>query len=63
MRDGIDRYRFFCSPAEFVERVSRQKRKDAVRHVAADFAQDLEKVLRKYPFQWYNFYPFWKRED
>ena len=62
MRDGIDRYRFFCSTARVVERVSRRKREDLVKTFTKDFAGDLEAVLRKYPFQWYNFYPFWKQE-
>lgn len=63
MRDGVDRYRFFCSTARFVERTSRRKREEVVKAVARDFVQDLEAVLRKYPFQWYNFYSFWKKED
>ena len=63
MRDGVDRYRFFCSTARFVERASRRKREEAVKPVARDFTESLEAVLRKYPFQWYNFYPFWKNED
>ncbi len=62
MRDGIDRYRFFCSPARFIEKASRRKRDEEARTVAAEFAGHLESVLRKYPFQWYNFYPFWKHE-
>ena len=60
MRDGVDRYRFFCSEARFVERTTRRTREGAVGAFAADFARDLENVLRRYPFQWYNFFPFWK---
>jgi predicted LPLAT superfamily acyltransferase len=60
MRDGIDQYRFFCSPAQFLSAASRAERNEVVRECAARFANRLEFVLRDYPFQWYNFYPFWK---
>jgi predicted LPLAT superfamily acyltransferase len=62
MRDGVDRYTFFCSAARFVEKGPRQKRDEMLKSAAKDFAEALEAVLRKYPFQWYNFYPFWKNE-
>jgi predicted LPLAT superfamily acyltransferase len=28
--------------------------------MAAKFAAELERVLRLYPTQWFNFYDFWK---
>ena len=27
--------------------------------LAQDFAGEVEKVVRRWPFQWYNFYDFW----
>jgi len=62
MREGIDRYRFFCSPARSVGNEFRKDRQASIRACATDFAERLESALRKYPFQWYNFYPFWKGE-
>lgn len=29
-------------------------------HLTRLFAQDFEEKVRKYPLQWFNFYPFWK---
>ena len=59
MRDKVDKYRFFCSPAAFVGKESRTERDKGVNACAEDFVQRLELVLKEYPFQWYNFYPFW----
>ena len=30
---------------------------------AANFARDLESVLKRDPFQWYNFFPFWEKDE
>ncbi len=63
MREGVDRYRFFCSPPRTVGNGSRKQRNHEIAACAADFAQRLELVLSDYPFQWYNFYPFWAQTD
>jgi len=59
MREGVNRYRFFCraltSPSP-----TRKNRQAALTQCAQEFAQSLEEMVRRYPFQWYNFYPFWK---
>lgn len=63
MRDRVDQYKFYCSTARFVGKAVRQKREEAARAFAVDFAKDLEAMIKRYPFQWYNFYPFWKNEN
>ncbi|MBT3191324.1 MAG: lysophospholipid acyltransferase family protein [Verrucomicrobia bacterium] len=60
MREGVDRYRFFCHAAGHVPQASRAERKQVLAECAAEFAGRLEAALKEYPFQWYNFYPFWK---
>ncbi len=62
MRDGVGRYRFFCSRPLFIGKASGQARERIVAEAAQEFAAHLEAVLRKYPFQWYNFYQFWKQD-
>ena len=62
MRDGVDRYSFFCFPAQSIGKEYRTHREETLQACAAEYAGRLESVLRKYPFQWYNFYPFWKNE-
>ncbi len=40
---------------------TRSAEEDAVR-ILGRVASDLEAVVRSYPTQWFNFYPFWKEE-
>lgn len=58
------------APMEFEVRVfdvlhpglsSREKRDEVVQECAEKYSQLLEKYLRQYPFQWYNFFDFWKQ--
>lgn len=40
---------------------NRDDRDDVLRECAEKYVQLLEKYLIQYPFQWYNFYDFWKQ--
>ena len=38
---------------------SRKERDGRILRVAEDYAKNLEEILKKHPYQWYNFYDFW----
>lgn len=38
----------------------RKTRQQQLEHLASRYAMQLEKVLLKYPYQWFNFYDFWR---
>jgi predicted LPLAT superfamily acyltransferase len=59
LREPGGHYRFFGFPARQVRKPPRKLRDAYWRDCAAQFARDLESVLKRDPFQWYNFYPFW----
>jgi len=59
VREKLGTYRFFSFPAQFVGRDALRPGSDALAGFVAEYAQRLETVARQYPFQWYNFYPFW----
>ena len=40
--------------------IARNERDAYLKECAAHFARNMETVVRRDPFQWYNFYPFWK---
>jgi predicted LPLAT superfamily acyltransferase len=44
--------------AERVE-LPRGRRDEALRDVARRFARSLEAIVRRAPFEWFNFFPFW----
>jgi predicted LPLAT superfamily acyltransferase len=62
LREPGGHYRFFGFPARRAEKPPRKQRDAYLRDCAAHFAKDLESVLKRDPFQWYNFYPFWNEE-
>lgn len=51
MKEGLRHYHFYSTPPK----VYKGKPEEA----AQDFARQLEKMLLRYPYQWYNFYDFW----
>ena len=61
VREGVRRYRMFCSPARFVENLRGAPFDAAAARAAQAYAADVEGVIKKYPRQWYNFYPFWEQ--
>jgi len=46
---------------QLAERVDlpRGRRDDALREIAARYARSLEALVRRAPFEWFNFFPFW----
>ncbi|MEN8146116.1 MAG: lysophospholipid acyltransferase family protein [Campylobacterota bacterium] len=40
---------------------SKNKKEEVILDLAQQYASFLEKVVREYPWQWFNFFDFWKR--
>ncbi|MCX7805746.1 MAG: hypothetical protein N3A38_11235 [Planctomycetota bacterium] len=59
MREPDWTYRLIALPPRFLEVPPRAGRAGFAARCVAEYAGHLENVLRRYPFQWYNFYPFW----
>jgi predicted LPLAT superfamily acyltransferase len=59
-REAGGHYRFYGFKPQFLELPARTERDAYLKKCASDFAQNLENIVRRDPFQWYNFYPFWK---
>ena len=60
LREKIGQYRFFAHPAKAVGRELLRAGDDAIRPYVLQFVERLTHVVRQYPFQWCNFYPFWE---
>ena len=56
MREAQRTYRFHFFIAETVVRT---KEKRAEQALLEQYTQTLEKIIRQYPEQWFNYYPFW----
>ena len=59
MRVKLRHYRFLSFPAQHVPRERGPAQQAILRECAEQYAANLTSVLKQYPFQWYNFYPFW----
>lgn len=56
MKVGMKKYKIFITPLEYDRQ---QPRKEQVRQLAEAYVAELEKRVKEYPTQWYNFFDFW----
>jgi predicted LPLAT superfamily acyltransferase len=54
-------YRFFATPIKMITKVNNHRNRDEmIVSSIKDYVYEFEKMVRKYPLQWYNYYDFWK---
>jgi predicted LPLAT superfamily acyltransferase len=63
LREPGGHYRFFGFPAQHPKMPPHHERDAYLKNCAAEFAQNLETILKRDPLQWYNFYPFWEKTE
>jgi predicted LPLAT superfamily acyltransferase len=62
LREGGGRYRFFGFAPQYPRMPAHNERDAYLKQCATRFGNDLEFVMRRDPYQWYNFFPFWENE-
>ncbi|MCK5029724.1 MAG: acyltransferase [Bacteroidales bacterium] len=61
MKESKTHYHFYASPPETVKRFKNPEEQDKeLKRFVEKFAKEFERILRMYPLQWFNYYPFWK---
>ena len=63
VRTGWRRYHVMVEPMTDCVLLPRREREAAVREYVAAYAQWMESLCLKYPFQWFNFFPYWSNAD
>jgi predicted LPLAT superfamily acyltransferase len=63
LRESGGRYRFFGFPPQHPQMPAHHERDAYLKTCALNFARDLESVMKRDPFQWYNFFPFWEQNE
>ncbi len=58
MKEKGKSYKILVTPLEYDKEAGRKTR---IQSLADAYAAELERVVRLYPTQWYNFYDFWKQ--
>ena len=57
MKEGIKHFHFFASPGKIYP-----KGKEGINSMLEDYLRKMETMIRAYPLQWHNYFPFWKEE-
>jgi predicted LPLAT superfamily acyltransferase len=61
MKESINRYQIYLNRIDNYSNDNLSANEKIV-VLARNYVAELEKMLKKYPLQWYNFYKFWKCE-
>lgn len=57
MKTGLTSYKVYITALEYDRSLPR---KQQIRQLGEAYVRELEKRVRQYPLQWYNFFEFWK---
>ncbi|MBN2668468.1 MAG: hypothetical protein JXR60_04490 [Bacteroidales bacterium] len=62
MKETNTHYHFYASkPIRVQLRGNAQEKQQIVSGLMKKYIENLEKIIKKYPYQWFNFYEFWDR--
>lgn len=59
MKEGWSRYHIYVTPLPYDKEASR---KEQLRQLSEGYIAELEKRVKQYPTQWYNFFDFWEND-
>ena len=62
LREPGRRYCFFGSAPQHPQMPVHHERDAYLKQCAGNFAYELEAMMHRDPFQWYNFFPFWEED-
>ncbi|MFP4023366.1 MAG: lipid A biosynthesis acyltransferase [Thiohalospira sp.] len=63
MKESKTHYHFYATKPKYVKRFNNPEEQDKeLKSFVEKYAQEFEKILKKYPLQWFNYYQFWENE-
>lgn len=64
MKESSANYHFTASPPEYFQQQGIQiRRNEVILTIIKKYIGQLEKMIRKYPTQWFNYYNFWAKDE
>jgi predicted LPLAT superfamily acyltransferase len=61
VKESAGHYHLYATPLHHVSFSGNlKKREENFREALGIYTGKFEEILRKYPFQWFNYYDFWK---
>jgi predicted LPLAT superfamily acyltransferase len=61
MKEEDESYSFYLYKSAVDFKGSRKERKAKIEQVVKEYAGHMENMVLQYPYQWYNFFDFWKK--
>lgn len=62
MKEGTRHYHFFATPPKhYAQQSTLAGRDELIGRIIRDYVVEMENKLRRYPFQWFNYYDFWSK--
>jgi predicted LPLAT superfamily acyltransferase len=59
MKTGTKRYKIYVTPLQYDKNTPRSRQID---ELADGYVRELERIIRQYPTQWYNYFDFWNQK-
>ena len=64
VKESRKQYRFYATPLKIVPSVKNpMERSELVRDSIKEYVSEFERITRKYPLQWHNYFNFWKEKQ
>jgi predicted LPLAT superfamily acyltransferase len=60
MKETDTHYHFYATPPIMIEGTNKKETIKSIQKTAQLYASELEKMIRKYPLQWFNYHDFWQ---
>jgi predicted LPLAT superfamily acyltransferase len=61
VKESRKQYRFYATPLKFIPSVKNpMERSELVVNFIKEYVSEFERITRKYPLQWHNYFDFWK---
>jgi predicted LPLAT superfamily acyltransferase len=60
MKETDTHYHFYASPPAMIEGENKKEKIKSIENMAQRYASELEKMIKKYPLQWFNYHDFWQ---
>jgi predicted LPLAT superfamily acyltransferase len=64
MKEKTNHYHFFASPPMYYQQEGLQQKRDlTILTIIKNYICEMEKIIRQYPAQWFNYYDFWEKDE
>ncbi len=64
MKESVNHYHFYATPLYTLSKPGTKiKREENIIYLVKEYVKETEKIVKKYPLHWFNYYDFWKIDE